>query len=121
MKLQILFLALVLGFSSFSQIENQTESLEAKKTQVKHQFNIYEQDHRGFVVYFSDQTQISFTVEVNFNTLQEAFQFYFSGGIMKDIVCVSINQSQALYPNFQGGLALDMNQSIEKYVNLFNQ
>ena len=98
----------------------QTQFL-AKKTQLVQQFNIYEQDHRGLVVYFSDQEQVSYPVQATYNTLQEAIEAYFNGAIRRDMVSVSVNQPQSQYPAFTGGLPMDMNQSIEKYIELFNQ
>ena len=114
-----LFAVFVISFTySFSQ--NQALSLNEKKTLVKQQYGIYENDHRGLVIYFNDQTQISYPIQLSFNTMNEAFTTFFGGGVMKDLVVIKVLESQSTYPQYIGGTPMDMNQSIEKYIELFN-
>ncbi|MCE3294953.1 MAG: hypothetical protein K0R65_667 [Crocinitomicaceae bacterium] len=114
--ISLAFCKISLGQSS----DTHTEFL-AKKSQLVQQFNIYEQDHRGLVIYFSDQGQISYPVQATFSTLQQAIEAYFNGTVRRDMVSFAVSQPQGLYPTFTGGLPIDMGQSIEKYIELFNQ
>lgn len=108
-------------FISVSFSQNQQTTLEEKKVLLKQQYGIYENDHRGLVIYFNDQSEISYPIQLSFNTLNEAFTAFFGGGIMKDLVVISVLQPQSVYPLYTGGTPMDMNQSIEKYIELFNQ
>lgn len=108
-------------FISISFSQNQQASLEEKKALVKQQYGIYENDHRGLVIYFNDQTEISYPIQLSFNTMSEAFTAFFGGGIMKDLVVIRVLQAQSAHPLYIGGTPMDMNQSIEKYIELFNQ
>ncbi len=112
---------LSLSHIAYAQTAEETQLLVEKKAQIIQQFNIYEQDHRGLVIYFSDQQQVSYPVQASFNTLQEAIESYFYGTIRRDMVSLSVNQPQSMYASFNGGVPIDMNQSIEKYIELFNQ
>jgi hypothetical protein len=121
--LSIIFLGF-LGLSNYmlgQQSEPNTQIQAEKKVQVIQQFGIYEQDHRGLVIYFADQDQISYPIQATFSTLREALESYFHGAVRLDMVSVSVSQPQSLYPAFQGGVPMDMNQSIEKYIELYNQ
>ncbi|MBI2258978.1 MAG: hypothetical protein HYU67_08775 [Flavobacteriia bacterium] len=117
-----LFLFFVLIFTyNYSQTnQDLNEILSTKKIQLSQEFGLSMNDHRGFIVYFQDQNQISYPIQQTFTTLQEAFQFYFDGGIKKDMMVFRVLQTQSMYPNFEGGLALDMNSTMEKYITLFN-
>lgn len=103
------------------QSDPNAQILAEKKVQIIQQFGIYEQDHRGLVIYFSDQDQISYPIQATFNTLREALESYFYGTFRLDMVSVSVSEPQSLYPAFEGGVPIDMNQSIEKYIELYNQ
>jgi hypothetical protein len=121
--LSIVFLSF-LSFSNYmlgQQSDPNAQILAEKKVQLIQQFGIYEQDHRGLVIYFSDQDQISYPIQATFNTLREALESYFYGTFRLDMVSVSVSEPQSLYPAFEGGVPIDMNQSIEKYIQLFNQ
>lgn len=116
----LLYLFITL-FTTLSFSQTQTLSLEEKKALVKQQYGVYEKDHRGLVVYFNDQTEITYPIQISFNTLNEAFTAFFGGGVMKDLVVIKVLEPQAAHPNYVGGTPMDMNQSIEKYIELFNQ
>lgn len=117
---------LVLSIFVFSGIcfvsaQSPVQTTEMKKQELKQQFNIYEEDHRGLIIYFSDQTAISYPIQQTFPSLDRALEFFFSGGVMKDLVCVSVLQPQSAYPDFKGGEPMDMNSSVENYIKLFKQ
>lgn len=111
----------ILNALNYVSAQPQVNTQELKKQEVKQQFNIYEEDHRGLIVYFSDQTTISYPIQQSFPTLDRALEFFFSGGVMKDLVCISVLQPQSTYPDFKGGEPIDMTQSIDSYIKLFKQ